>query len=203
MLRSARFPGAAGFPAPISDRLFASRRMDDRPFENTSSPYPSRARCMSELTQLFDAVNSGDRAAVDQLMVLMYPELRHLAHRRLNASPRCQTLETTGLVHETYLRFLNAGHVRITDRAHFMAYASRVMRSIIIDLARARGAERHGGGMLQVTLNSQAPNEASTSNEKLIRINEVLEELRQSEPRLVQVVEMRYFGGLSESEIAE
>jgi len=157
---------------------------------------------MSELTQLFDAVNSGDRDAVDRLMVVMYQELRQLAHRRLNASPRGQTLETTGLVHESYLRFLNAGSLRINDRGHFMAYASRVMRSIIIDLARAHGAERHGGGMLQVTLNTQVADSAATSDEQLMRINEALEELSQSEPRLVQVVEMRYFGGLTENEIA-
>ncbi len=177
--------------------------MEGRLLEDQSYYYPYRARSMSELTQLFDAVNSGDRDAVDRLMVVMYQELRQLAHRRLNASPRGQTLETTGLVHESYLRFLNAGRLRINDRAHFMAYASRVMRSIIIDISRAHGAERHGGGMLQVTLNSQIADGAYNSDEQLIRINEVLEELSQSEPRLVQIVEMRYFGGLNENEIAE
>ncbi len=177
--------------------------MEGRLLEDQSYYYPYRARSMSELTQLFDAVNSGDRDAVDRLMVVMYQELRQLAHRRLNASPRGQTLETTGLVHESYLRFLNAGRLRINDRAHFMAYASRVMRSIIIDISRAHGAERHGGGMLQVTLNTQIADGAYNSDEQLIRINEVLEELSQSEPRLVQIVEMRYFGGLNENEIAE
>ncbi len=158
---------------------------------------------MSELTQLFDAVNAGNRADVDKLTAAMYQELRQLAHRRLKASPRGDTLETTGLVHESYLRFLNAGRLRFSDRAHFMAYASKVMRSIIIDLARAHGAERRGGNLLQVTLNTQVADEAYTSEQQLIRINDVLEELGQSEPRLVQVVEMRYFGGLNETEIAE
>jgi RNA polymerase sigma factor (TIGR02999 family) len=158
---------------------------------------------MSELTHLFDAVNAGDRAAVDRLMVVMYQELRQLAHRRLNGSPRGPSLETTGLVHESYLRFLNAGRLRVSDRAHFMAYSSRVMRSIIIDLSRAHRAERRGGGALQVTLNTEVADEAHRSDEQLIRINEVLEELSKSEPRLVQVVEMRYFGGLNENEIAE
>jgi RNA polymerase sigma factor (TIGR02999 family) len=157
---------------------------------------------MTELTQLFEAVNAGNRAAVDELTAAMYQELRQLAHRRLNASPR-DSLETTGLVHESYLRFLNAGRLRFNDRAHFMAYASKVMRSIIVDLARAHGAERRGGGMLQVTLNTQVADEAYTSDQQLIRINEVLEELGRAEPRLVQVVEMRYFGGLNETEIAE
>jgi len=158
---------------------------------------------MSELTQLFDAVNAGDRDAVDRLMVVMYQELRQLAHHRLNACPRGNTLETTGLVHESYLRFLSAGRLRVSDRAHFLAYSSRVMRSIIIDLSRAHRAERRGGAALQVTLDTQVADEAHTSDEQLIRINEVLEELGKSEPRLVQVVEMRYFGGLNENEIAE
>jgi len=157
---------------------------------------------MTELTQLFDAVNAGDRSAIDRLMAVMYEELHQLAHRRLNASPRGNTLETTGLVHESYLRFLNAGRLRVNDRAHFMAYSSKVMRSIIIDLSRAHRAERHGGGALQVTFNSQVADEVHT-DEQLIRIDEVLEELNQTEPRLVQVVEMRYFGGLNENEIAE
>ena len=158
---------------------------------------------MNELTQLFAAVNAGDRGAIDRLMLVMYQELRQLAHRRLNASPRGNMLETTGLVHESYLRFLNAGRLRVSDRAHFMAYSSRVMRSIIVDLSRAHRAERRGGGALQVTLNTQVAHEACTSDEHLIRINEVLEELSKAEPRLVQVVEMRYFGGLNEREIAE
>jgi RNA polymerase sigma factor (TIGR02999 family) len=177
--------------------------MDGRPLENKSFCRRYRACSMSELTHLFDAVNAGDRAAVDRLMVVMYQELRQLAHRRLSASPRGPTLETTGLVHESYLRFLSAGRLRVTDRAHFMAYSSRVMRSIIIDLARTHRAERHGGGALQVTLNTEVADEAQRSDEQLIRINEVLEELGKSEPRLVQVVEMRYFGGLNENEIAE
>ncbi len=177
--------------------------MDGRPLDNKSFCRPNRASSMSELTQLFDAVNSGDRSAIDQLMAVMYEELRQLAHRRLNASPRGNTLETTGLVHETYLRFLNAGRLRVGDRAHFMAYSSKVMRSIIIDLSRTHRAQRHGGGALQVTLDSQVADLTHTSDEQLIRINDVLEELVQSEPRLVQVVEMRYFGGLNENEIAD
>jgi RNA polymerase sigma factor (TIGR02999 family) len=176
--------------------------MDGRPLENKSFCCPYGASSMTELTQLFDGVNAGDRGAIDRLMAVMYEELRQLARRRLNASPRGNTLETTGLVHESYLRFLNAGRLRVTDRAHFMAYSSKVMRSIIVDLSRAHRAQRHGGGALQITLDSQVADQAHTSDEQLIRINEVLEELIQTEPRLVQVVEMRYFGGLNENEIA-
>lgn len=158
---------------------------------------------MSELTTLFDAVGEGDRSAIDRLLALMYGELHQLAHRRLSATGGAVTLETTGLVHESYLRFLSAGRLRVADRAHFLAYAARVMRSIIVDLVRKHRAERHGGGVLQVTLNTNVAESASVSEEQIIRVNEALEELAQAEPRLVQVVEMRYFGGLQESEIAE
>jgi RNA polymerase sigma factor (TIGR02999 family) len=158
---------------------------------------------MSELTQLFDAVNAGDRSAIDRLMTVMYQELHQLAHRRLNASPRRNSLETTGLIHESYLRFLQAGRLRVSDRAHFLSYSSRVMRSIIVDFVRKHRAARRGGGALQVTLNTKVADEAHVSDDDLIRINDALEELGRTEPRLVQVVEMRYFAGLDEREIAE
>jgi len=158
---------------------------------------------MSELTQLFDAVNAGERGAIDKLMAVMYEEMRQLAHRRLNASRGRNSLETTGLVHESYLRFLKAGSLRVSDRAHFLAYSSRVMRSIIIDFARKHRAARRGGGALQVTLNTTIGEEAHVTDDGLIRIHQALEDLGKAEPRLVQVVEMRYFGGLEENEIAE
>jgi len=158
---------------------------------------------LSELTTLFDAVSGGDRSAIDRLLALMYGELHQLAHRRLSATGTAITLETTGLVHESYLRFLSAGRLRVTDRAHFLAYAARVMRSIIVDLVRKHRAERHGGGAQQVTLNTNVAENASVPEDQIIRVNDALEELAEAEPRLVQVVEMRYFGGLQECEIAE
>ena len=158
---------------------------------------------MSELTVLFDAVSVGERGAIDRLLALMYDELHRLAHRRLKATERDLALETTGLVHESYLRFLSAGRLRVTDRAHFLAYAARVMRSIIVDFARKHRAERRGGSALRVTLNTNVANESCASEEQIIRVNDALEELAQTDPRLVQVVDLRYFGGLSEGEIAE
>jgi len=158
---------------------------------------------MSELTELFSAVNAGDRGAIDRLMAVMYKELHQLAHRRLYASARADSLDTTGLVHESYLRFLKAGRIQITDRGHFLAYSSRVMRSVIIDMVRRHRREKRGGGALQVTLNTQLPEEAEASDDRLLRLNDALEELGKAEPRLMQVVEMRYFAGLLESEIAE
>lgn len=158
---------------------------------------------MSELTELFSAVNAGDRGAIDRLMAVMYKELHQLAHRRLYASARADSLDTTGLVHESYLRFLKAGRIQVTDRGHFLAYSSRVMRSVIIDIVRRHHREKRGGGALQVTLTTQLLDAAQASDEQLSRLSEALEELGIAEPRLVQVVEMRYFAGLLEQEIAE
>jgi RNA polymerase sigma factor (TIGR02999 family) len=159
---------------------------------------------LSELTDLFDAVNHGNRPAMDRLMVVMYQELQQLAHRRLRSTAGSNVLETTALVHETYLRFLKTGHLRVTDRGHFLAYSSRVMRSIVIDLVRQQRTERRGGnGALQVTLNTNIADERHLSEEQILQINESLEGLAEGDPRLVQVVEMRYFGGLGESEVAE
>jgi RNA polymerase sigma factor (TIGR02999 family) len=158
---------------------------------------------MTELSRLFEAVNAGDRGAIDRLTTVMYRDLHDLAHRRLSASPRVSHMETTGLVHESYLRFLKVGQLRVTDRAHFLSYSSRVMRSIIVDLVRKHGASRRGGDALEVTLNTNIADAAHVSEERIIRINDALDALGKTEPRLVQVVEMRYFGGLEESEIGE
>jgi RNA polymerase sigma factor (TIGR02999 family) len=158
---------------------------------------------MNELTAIFDDVNNGDRDAVDRLLALMYTELHQLAHRRLRSSERNLELETTGLVHESYLRFLSAGRLGVSDRAHFLSYAARVMRSIIVDFVRRHRSERRGGGALHVTLSTNLVDEVHASEEQIIRVNDALEELGHADARLVQVVDMRYFGGLSESEIAE
>jgi RNA polymerase sigma factor (TIGR02999 family) len=157
---------------------------------------------VTELTELFDGVKAGDRAALDRLLVLMYDELHQLAHRRLRASVNGQTLNTTGLVHESYLRLLKVGRLEVTDRNHFLVYSAHVMRSIVVDMVRKKSAQRHGGDAFNVTLNTNVADEVSASETQVVRINDALEELSQSDPRLVQVVEMRYFVGLSEDEIA-
>jgi RNA polymerase sigma factor (TIGR02999 family) len=174
---------------------------------NALEPLPGAghpiAHPVSELTQLIAAVNAEQSGAIDRLMTAMYPELHQMAHRRLRSSPHGHSLETTGLVHESYLRFLKAGALRVSDRAHFIAYSSRVMRSIIVDFARKHRAARRGGEVLQVTLNTGVAECAAVSEDNVIHVHEALEELGKAEPRLAQVVEMRYFAGLAESEIAE
>ncbi|HXN49122.1 MAG TPA: ECF-type sigma factor [Bryobacteraceae bacterium] len=139
-------------------------------------------------------------ASLDQFFASHYDELRRLAHRRLRQSEKITLLDTTSLVHESYLRFLKSGRVQASDHTEFVCLAARVMRSIIVDFVRARRAGRRGGGE-RVTLEDQVAGPASPE-EEIIRVNDALDELAKVDGRLVKVVEMRYFGGLEEREIA-
>lgn len=158
---------------------------------------------MHDLTQLIRQVNAGNAGARDELFAAAYGELRKLARARLCDGGRSTVLDTTALVHESYLKFLGAGQLRAEDRRAFFAYASRVMRSVIIDAVRERQAERHGGKAERLTLHTQLLESADSGNEDVLRVHEALDTLAQAEPRLAQVVEMRYFGGYTEAEIAE
>ena len=158
---------------------------------------------MTDLTQLIRRAHDGELGSRNELFAAAYSELRKLAHARLRDGGRNTVLDTTALVHESYLKFLGAGQLRAEDRRAFFAYASRVMRSVIIDSVRERQAERHGGDAERVTLSTQLLDGVDGDNEDLLRVNEALDVLAQAEPRLAQVVEMRYFGGYTEAEIAE
>jgi RNA polymerase sigma factor (TIGR02999 family) len=157
---------------------------------------------MSELTELLVAVRTGDNDALNRLLALLYDDLRQLARARLKRSEPITVLDTTALVHESYLRLVQNAGLDINDRAHFLRYASRTMRSVIVDLVRKRHSERHGGNVQHVTLNTDIAENAHASEEEIIRISDALDELAQTDARLVQVVEMRYFGGLTEEQIA-
>jgi RNA polymerase sigma factor (TIGR02999 family) len=158
---------------------------------------------MSDLTELISQLASGDASARERLFAAAYPELRKLARSRLRDGGRNTYLDTTALVHEAYLRFRDGGRLRTEDRRAFFAYASRVMRSVIIDEVRERQALRRGGDLAEVTLDTQAAAGLPAGEEQLLNVHEALLTLEVSEPRLAQVVEMRYFGGYSESEIAD
>jgi RNA polymerase sigma factor (TIGR02999 family) len=140
-----------------------------------------------------------------------YDDLRRLAHARLRRSEPITLLDTTSLVHESYLKLLQAGNVAISERSQFLAYASHAMRSIIIDFVRRRRAERRGGANPHVSLDNPDKDNADRANadkvqtaeEEIVRVNDALSELAKVDERLVKVVEMRYFAGLSEPEIAE
>ena len=154
------------------------------------------------LTDLIHRAQSGDEAALRIVFDATYEELRGLARSRLRKGNRDNLLDTTSLVHEAYLRFADSGRLRIGDRAHFLRYASHVMRSVIVDFVRERIAERRGGDAVHVTLNSEIMDVPSAGETEILKVHEALEELAQHDARLVQMVEMRYFAGMTEPEIA-
>jgi RNA polymerase sigma factor (TIGR02999 family) len=158
---------------------------------------------MSDVTSLLLAAKNDDSQAMNRLFEVLYDDLRLLARAKLRRSAPMTVLDTTALVHESYLRFLRTGDLKVEDRPHFLAYAARVMRSIVVDLIRSRLADRHGGDALHVTLNTEIADSASVREDEVILVNDALEELATIDPRLVKVVEMRYFAGMSEEEIAE
>jgi RNA polymerase sigma factor (TIGR02999 family) len=140
--------------------------------------------------------------SLDQIVTLTYQELRAIAHRRLAArAPGGGTLSTTALVHEAYLKLADQSRPEWRDRSHFFALASLVMRHVLVDRARERSAQRRGGGGRQITLDDDVIGQGDQSD-ALLQLNEALETLATVDPRLVQVVECRFFGGLTESEIA-
>jgi RNA polymerase sigma factor (TIGR02999 family) len=157
------------------------------------------------ITRLLQLAAAGDRAALDQVYASLYPELKRVARARLRHQGRGDSLGTTTLLHESFLRLVNTSELRLVDRRHFFAYAARTMRNIIIDSAREHLAERRGGGAAHETLGGDAAlqvADTSTSSE-LIRVSEALLELEKVDPELAELVDMRYFGGYTESEIAE
>ncbi len=156
---------------------------------------------MSEITTLLRAASAGDAAAADRAFALLYADLQRLAHARLRRGNDLTLLDTTALVHECYLR-LQGSDAAFPDRHHFMAYAGKVMRTVVIDSVRARQAERRGGGAERVTLDTRLADQLAAHDDEVLRVHEALDELAALEPRLARVVELRYFGGLSDAEIA-
>jgi RNA polymerase sigma factor (TIGR02999 family) len=155
------------------------------------------------ITTLLRAAGQGDRPAADQVVALLYADLQRLARQRLQQAGQPTALNPTALVHESWLRLHQAGQLDFPDRKHFLSYAARTMRSIVIDQIRARQAQRHGGELQQVTFSTAIAELAPPNDDEVLRVHEALAELGTVDPRLVQVVEMRYFGGLAEAEIAE
>jgi len=155
-----------------------------------------------DLTALIRRAQTGDAEAANALFTATYPELRRLARARLRGGGRSTVVDTTSIVHEYYLRFAGGDGAALADRAHFMRYASRAMRAIIIDLARRRLAARRGGGAPHLTLSVGAAGTLA-GEEELVRVHEALEELAALDERMAEVVALRYFGGLTEPEIAE
>jgi len=155
-----------------------------------------------EITQLLLAWGSGDKAALDALMPIVYDELRKLAKRYMRRQNSGHTLQTTALVNEAYLRLIDSSRVRWQDRTHFFAISAQLMRRVLVDFARAKNSLKRGGEQLQITLDEQV--EAPFEKEmNLVALDEALQNLAKLSVRQSQIVELRYFGGLSEEEIAE
>lgn len=158
---------------------------------------------MQAITQLLQAARLGDRAAAEQVVARLYADLQRLARRQVRDAGHLTLLDTTALVHEAWLRVAGAGGADFPDRRHFLAYAAQAMRSVIVDAVRARQAERRGGGQAHQTLDTALAEQLPAEDADVLRVHEALGELAELEPRLAQVVEMRYFAGLREAEIAE
>ena len=155
----------------------------------------------SEITRLLKRWTAGDVYARDQLIPLVYDRLRELAHQRLRSAPGEHTLNTTALVHEAYIRLVGAPRMDLPDRAHFLALASQIMRNLLVDRARARTTAKRGGGKTPLQLEETL----WVSDEDLDTVTELDEALTRLEalkPRQSQLLQHRYFGGLSLSETA-
>jgi RNA polymerase sigma factor (TIGR02999 family) len=155
------------------------------------------------LTELLGGMQAGDEGARDALFAAAYSELHRLAQGRPRQGGRNVVLDTTSLVHESYLRFLNVGELRAGDRRAFFAYASQVMRSVIVNSVRDRLREKRGGDWMAVTLSTEIAASVPEGDETILKVHEALSLLEQAQPRLAQVAQMRYFGGYTEQEIAE
>lgn len=170
---------------------------------------PSRGIIMSamseqqtSLTDLIRRVQDGETGALQSVFELTYQELRHLARNRLQTVERVAVLDTTGLVHECYLRLATAKRLAVEDRVHFFRYAGRAMRSVIVDMARGALRAKRGSGERPLSLSTTISESTTAGEEQVLRVHEALDDLAQVDPRLVQVVEMRYFAGMTEADIA-
>ncbi len=158
---------------------------------------------MPQLTELLSAARQGDKEAAGKAFSQLYADLHRLARSKLRQHKSMTLLDTTSLLHESYLRLVGAQALPVADRHHFFAYASRVMRSVIVDFARARLAERRGGDNVRVDWDTNIVGDVAMPEIDVLRVHDALDVLAQADERLAQVVEMRYFGGMTEPEIAE
>ena len=166
------------------------------------TPEPASPDEHGRITDLLLQLRDDGPEAMDRLFPLVYAELRRIAHRRLQGERPDHTLGTTGLVHETYLRLVDQTRVEWRDRAHFFRVASWAMRRILVDYARRYRALRRGGGLRRVALEEEDAAVAERG-ERLMALDEALERLAGVSKRMSEIVECRYFGGLTEEETAE
>ena len=155
-----------------------------------------------EVTQLLVDWSHGDRAAFEKLIPLVYAELRYLAHRYMEGQRPNHTLQTTALVNEAYLRLADQSQPNFTNRSHFFAVAAKAMRQILVDYAKAQQRQKRGGGATKVELD-EAALISPEQTKAILDVNEALDRLAMLDSRKAHIVELRYFGGLNQDEIAE
>jgi RNA polymerase sigma-70 factor (ECF subfamily) len=154
-----------------------------------------------EITQLLAEWSGGNQSALDELYPLVYDELHRLARRYMNRERKGHTLQTTALINEAYVRLVDQKNVHWANRSHFFAISAQIMRRILIDHARRHAYAKRGGGAQQVSL-EEAATVARDQGKELLRLDEAIKSLSEMDPRRGQVVELRYFGGLNNEEIA-
>ena len=157
---------------------------------------------MSEVAEALRRIDGPEGASLDRVFSAYYPELKKIARARLRGSGLHGQMQTTALVHDSYLRLAARPDLSFADRLHFFAYASRVLRSIVVDLVREQRAQRRGGDLEIVTLDTAA-GEGIAPSVDVESVNTALDDLAKLDPALARLVEMRFFGGMTEDEIAE
>jgi RNA polymerase sigma factor (TIGR02999 family) len=163
---------------------------------------PLEGPATHHVTQLLLAWRQGNQSAFEELIPLVYDELRRLAHRQLRGERPNHTLQTAELVHETYLRLVDSSRVNWQNRAHFLAVAAQSMRRILVDAARSRQSLKRGGDQTRVALDAELTI-AGAANVDVVALDDALEALSLADQRKSRVVELRFFGGLSVDETAE
>ena len=161
---------------------------------------PFGGESSGEVTNLLRAWSGGDPAALDRLAERVYSELRRMAHRYMKNERQANTLQSAGLVHEVYLRLVDVRRVDWRERAQFYAMAAQMMRRILVDAARARAAKKRGGSAAKVNIDDGAVL-SPEPDQSILALHEALTTFSRLAPRQARVVELRYFGGLTEEEI--
>lgn len=164
---------------------------------------PELTQYQIPITRMLESVGAGDPQALGELYARLYPELKRLAHSALYKQGSSGSMHTTMLVHESYLKLLSNNGLKLQDRRHFFAYAAKTMRNLIIDSAREQMALWRGGGVEHVTYTADHEVVKPEDAELPVRIDEALRELESVDPELAELVEMRYFGGYTDQEVAE
>jgi len=159
------------------------------------------AQSPEQITGLLQAWRDGNKEALDELVPMVYDELRRIAHRYMRRQAAGQTLQTTAVVHEAYMRLAGQDEVAWQNRAHFYGVCAQVMRSLLVDRARARGAAKRGGTGYKVSV-SDGVAASNTADVDIVALDDALQRLGSIDPRKAQIVELRYFGGLTVEETA-